>query len=237
MILSSPIYKLKRQAKLLARDDKLSLHTALDHIAKQNGFNDWGHLASDYASASPAKALLRQLKSGYLVLLGARPGQGKTLLGLELAALAEKINRTGYVFTLDYNSADVWDRFAQLGFDPNSFQHPIVVDTSDNICADYIAEIVPGTEDDALIVIDYLQLLDQRRSTPPLEMQIRALKAFAVEHGAIIAMISQIDRAFDLTANALPSINDIRLPNPVDLTLFNKLCFLQDGNIKIETTA
>lgn len=237
MMLSSPIYQLKRQAKLLARNEKLSLHQALNRIAQQHGFNDWSHLASDYAKASPAKTLLRQLKSGDLVLLGARPGQGKTLLGLELSALAAKINRTGYVFTLDYNATDVWDRFAQLGFDPSSFQHRIVVDTSDNICADYIAETVPGTADDALIVIDYLQLLDQRRSTPPLDKQIQALKTFAVEHGAIIAMISQIDRAFDLTANAVPSIKDIRLPNPVDLTQFNKLCFLHDGSIKIETTA
>jgi len=38
-----------------------------------------------------------------MVLIGARPGHGKTLLGLELAALAELIDRTGYFFTLDYN--------------------------------------------------------------------------------------------------------------------------------------
>lgn len=237
MMLSSPIDKLKRQAKLLARDDKLSLHQALNHIAKQNGFSDWSHLASDYASASPAKTLLRQLKSGDLVLLGARPGQGKTLLGLELAALADKINRSGYVFTLDYNAADVWDRLTQLGFDPNGLGRQIMVDTSDNISAAYIAATVPETSDDALIVVDYLQLLDQRRSNPPLDIQIRALKAFAAKHGAIVVVISQIDRAFELTANTFPGITDIRRPNPVDLTLFDKLCFLQDGNIKIETAA
>lgn len=237
MRLSSPIYKLKRQAKLLARDHDIRLHQALNQIAMKEGFRDWSHLASNYSKATPAKEIMRQMSSGDMVLIGARPGHGKTLLGLELTALAEKINRTGYVFTLDYNETDVWDRFEKLGFDPKESARPVVIDTSDNICATYIIECLSSTPDEALVVVDYLQLLDQRRSNPPIDEQVRALKKFATERGAIVAMISQIDRAFELSSSGLPSIDDIRLPNPVDLSLFDKRCFLHDGDVQIEIAA
>lgn len=237
MRLSSPIYKLKRQAKLLARDNDIGLHVALNQTATKEGFKDWSHLASNYSKATPAMEIMRQMSSGDMVLIGARPGHGKTLLGLELTALAEKINRTGHFFTLEFNETDVWDRFEKLGFDPTGFDRPVVVDTSDNICAAHIIERLSSTRHDALVVVDYLQLLDQRRSNPPLSEQVQALKNFARESGAIIVMISQIDRAFQLTSNGMPCIDNIRLPNPVDLSLFDKRCFLHDGAVEMEMAA
>lgn len=237
MRLSAPIYKLKRQAKLLARDTDIRLHEALNHIARKEGFKDWSHLASKYTKGTPAKEIMNQIGSGDMVLIGARPGHGKTLLGLELAALAEKSNRTGYVFTFEYNEMDVWDQFEKLGFNPNRFDRPVVVDTSDNICAAYIIERLSMTGNSSLVVVDYLQLLDQKRNNPPLEEQVHALKKLATEKDAIIVVMSQIDRAFDLSDDSMPSMDDIRLPNPVDLSLFDKRCFLNDGDIQIETAA
>lgn len=237
MRLSSPIYTLKRQAKLLARDNDIRLHEALDQIARKEGFKNWSHLAFNCSKTTPAKEILKQLSSGDMVLIGARPGHGKTLLGLELAALAEENNCKGYVFTLDYNETDVWDRFETLGFDLKRFDRPVVVDTSDNICADHIVECVSNTPEDALVVVDYLQLLDQKRSNPPLDEQVRALKEFAAECGAVVVMLSQIDRAFELSYGGMPRIEDIRLPNPVDLSVFDKRCFLHDGAVQIEIAA
>lgn len=237
MRLSSPIYKLKRRAKLLARDTNIRLHEALNQIAAKEGYKDWSHLASSYAKATPAKDIMRVIGSGDMVLIGARPGHGKTLLALELAALSEKFNRSGYVFTLDYNEMDVWDRIEELGLNPKGSAHRIVVDTSDDICAGYIIGRLSNSAEDALIVVDYMQLLDQRRRNPPLDDQVRALKTFATKQGAIVLVLSQIDRAFELSSNCLPSINDIRLPNPVDLSLFDKRCFLHDGEVQMEFAA
>ncbi len=237
MRFSSPIYRLKRQAKLLARDMGVKLNEALNQTAKIEGFKDWSHLASSYSKTTPAKEFLKLLGSGDLVLVGARPGHGKTLLGLELAALAGKLNRTGHFFSLEYTEKDIWDRFEKLGFDPERLDRPVVIDTCDNICAAHIIERLSNAPEDALIVVDYLQLLDQKRSNPPLDEQVRALRKFATERGSIVVALSQIDRTFDLSAKNLPSIDDIRLPNPVDLSLFNKRCFLHDGEIQIEIAA
>lgn len=237
MRLSSPIYKLKRQAKLLSRNGDIRFHEALNQIARKEGFRDWGHLASSASKATPATDIIRLIQSGDMVLIAARPRHGKTLLGLELSALAGNINRTGYVFTLEYNETDVRDRFETLGLEPNRSDRPVVIDTSDSICADHIIAGLSGAAEEALIVVDYLQLLDQRRSNPPLAEQVRALRTFASESGAIVVMISQIDRAFERSASGFPGLSDIRLPNPVDLSLFDKRCFLHNGEVRVESAA
>lgn len=237
MKLSVPIYKLKRRARLLARDNKIRLHEALDQVAETEGFKDWSHLAFNYSEETPAKQIMKQVSSGDLVLIGARPGHGKTLLGLELTASAAKANRISYIFTLEYNEKDIWDRFKKLGIDPKGLEGSVIIDTSDKICASYIIEQLSNAPNNTFVVIDYLQLLDQRRSNPPLDAQIRTLKKFAAKRGMVFAVISQIDRAFELSQNDMPNIDNIRLPNPIDLTLFDKRCFLHDGDIRIEMAA
>jgi hypothetical protein len=45
--------------------------------------------------------------------------------------------------------------------------------------------------------------------------------------------VSQIHRSYDATINSIPTLHDVRLPNPLDLALFDKACFLQDGELKL----
>ena len=51
MKLSAPIYQLKRRAKLMARDEKIPLHTALDRIARDEGFAGWSLLSARVATS------------------------------------------------------------------------------------------------------------------------------------------------------------------------------------------
>lgn len=234
MKLSAPVYHLKRQARLLSRKDKIPLHEALDRIAVQEGFSGWSLLASKATEAAPASRLFAQLAPGDLVLVGARPGHGKTLMSLELAVEAMKSGHRGVFFTLEYTQTDVLDRFRAIGAKPARFNDLFEFDNSDAISADYIVRTLGSAPSGTLVVIDYLQLLDQRRENPDLMAQVRTLKAFAGDRGLILVFISQIDRSYDPAKKPCPDISDVRLPNPLDLSLFNKTCFLNKGEIRFQ---
>lgn len=59
MQISTPIYKLKRKAKLSARASDAPLHEALDQVAREEGYRAWSHLAAAYQKRSPAIPLLK----------------------------------------------------------------------------------------------------------------------------------------------------------------------------------
>ncbi|MGC4044349.1 MAG: DNA helicase [Armatimonas sp.] len=233
MKLSAPIYLLKQQARVLARRENIPLHQALDRIARQEGFTAWSLLTARTTSEKPATALLAQLCPGNLVLLGARPGQGKTLLSLDLAIQALRQGNQAAFFTLDFTEADVTAHFKTLGAERSEFRDRFLVDDSDRICADYVIARLGSPAPGTLVVIDYLQLLDQRRENPDLMHQVQRLRSFAKERQVIIVCLSQIDRSYDSARNPCPGIADIRLPNPVDLTLFDRMCFLHQGKIQL----
>ncbi|SPJ27959.1 DNA helicase [Falsiruegeria mediterranea] len=234
MQISAPIYVLKRKAKKMARHEGKALHQTLDQVAVSEGFKSWSHLAAACATASPATEVLRQVKSGDMILIGARPGQGKTLLGLEVASRAAEIRRRGYVFTLEYSERDVTEQLSAMGVGKGA---SFLLDTSDQVSADYIIDRLGDVQHSAVIVVDYLQLLDQRRSNPVLIDQMVALRQFVRDRGHVCAMISQIDRAFDLSGRAMPGVADIRQPNPLDLSVFDRFCFLNNGELRFDQAA
>lgn len=171
MRLSAPIFRLKRAAKLLSREARIPLHDALDRIARSEGFNSWSHLSAAASHRTPVEMLYQSLAPGDVVLLGARPGHGKTLLALELLDEAIKEGRRGFFFTLEFSENDVADCIRAFNFDEALFRR-LVVDTSDDIDADYMIARLAGSAAGALIVIDYLQLLDQKRTKPALAEQM-----------------------------------------------------------------
>jgi replicative DNA helicase len=234
MKLSAPIYRLKRQARLAARAARVPLHQALDRIARDEGYRSWGHLAAARSAETPALAIFERLAPADLLLLAARPGQGKTLLGLELAIEAAQSGRRSTVFSLEEDEATLLERLRELDVAKRRVAHMPRIDTSDAICADYIIERMRDPGGVGIAVIDYLQLLDQKRSHPALADQLAALRTFARATGTIIIAISQIDRSFARKGKPLPELSDVRLPNPVDLTVFTKTCFLHAGELSFE---
>jgi replicative DNA helicase len=106
------------------------------------------------------------------------------------------------------------------------------VDCCDAISADSIAKQMATAPRGTFVVIDYLQLLDQRRENPDLTVQVRALKSFARDKGLIVVFISQIDRSYDPSLKPCPDLSDVRLPNPLDLKMFDKTCFLNNSEVR-----
>ena len=172
MRLSAPIYHLKRKAKRLSREEGIPLHDALDRIAATEGFSAWSMLAAKAAAVTPANRLFPQFQPGDLVLVGARPGQGKTLMSLELALEAMRSGHRAAFFSLEYTERDVLDRLRAIGVARAQFDKLFDVDCSDAISADYIVKRMAGVPRGSLVVVDYLQLLDQRRDNPELAIQV-----------------------------------------------------------------
>ena len=237
MKLSVPVYKLKRHAKRMARERGAPLHSTLDEVAREEGYRGWSHLASALAKDRPAQRILLALDPGDLVLLAARPGHGKTLLSLEMAVEAGKAGWASHFFTLDFTEADVRDHARDIGRTPDEVKAALRLDTSDAICADYMIQRLDQAGGKGFAVVDYLQLLDQRRSNAPLQTQISELRGYAQQTGAIIVAISQVDRLFDASQREMPTLDDVRLPNPLDLSLFSKTCFLHAGDVQMSAAA
>lgn len=227
MKLSAPIFQLKRRAKVMSREAQIPLAEALNRVAESEGFRSWSLLAALYAKRDPAPAILASLEPGDMVLIGARPMQGKTRLALKLLAEARKAGRFCAYFSLEYTRAEAAGIVASCGINASD----LLLDTSDAICADYMIAKLAGAEAGAVVLVDYLQALDQQREKPPLADQVSALKAFASRAGLIFVFVSQIDRHYDAAAKPLPDITDVRLPNRIDTALFNKTCFLREGEI------
>lgn len=237
MKLSAPIYHLKRKAKLLSREETIPLHEALDRIAFKEGFGSWSLLLAKASATAPAGKLFPRLTPGDLVLVGARPGHGKTLMSLELVVEAMKSGNRGVFFSLEYTEEDVLDRFRAIGAELAHFDGLFEFDNSDTISADYIVKKLESAPRGTVVVVDYLQLLDQKRENPELMVQVRTLRSFARHRGLIIVFISQIDRSYDPSKKPCPDINDVRLPNPLDLSLFNKTCFMNNGKIRFQAAS
>ncbi|MGZ9723044.1 DNA helicase [Rhizobium miluonense] len=237
MRLSAPVYHLKRKARLLSRQQSIPLHAALDRIAASEGFEGWSLLSARTKTDVPVSELYSRLNPGDLVLVGARPGHGKTLMSLRLAVEAMKSGNRGAFFTLEDTEKAVLDRFRMIEADPVEFAELFEFDNSDVISADYIVKRLAAAPRGTLAVVDYLQLLDQKRENPDVMTQVQALKAFARERSVIIVFISQIDRSYDPERKPVPDLEDVRLPNPLDLRLFDKMFFLHDGEVQFRAAS
>lgn len=237
MRLTQPIFVLKRLARRRSRAMGIPLHAALDQIAHAEGFRSWGHLSAYAASPYSARELLEQLSPGDLMLLAARPGQGKTVLGLRLVVEALQAGRSAAFFTLAYTDAEVRAWLARLAQTPAAHGPRLRIDSSADITAEHIIAALEGCDANTVVVIDYLQLLDRRRTAPVLGDQLAPLRAFTRSQGLVTVCLSQVDRGYDASARPVPSFTDVSFPNPVQRSVFTAGCFLHAGRMALERWA
>ena len=229
MKLTSPIHILKMQAKRLKRTQSISMVAAFDQIAQAEGYGSWSLLQAKAKAYKPKTAdeILDYIYAGDLVLLAARPGLGKTKMALEILLKAIGQNRLGFFFSFEYTKSETIAKLKALDDNFNPDNPLLKLDCSDQISAQYIINATQNVlVKDSLIVVDYLQLLDQQREKPTLQQQVEDLKTYTKQTGCILIFISQIDRKFEQDDRHMPNLDDIRLPNPLDLSLFNKCIFV-----------
>lgn len=233
MKLSAPVHELKSRAKKLKKQEQLSLYEAQNRVAQQEGATSWSLLMAKQKDVLPNSIveLLDYLNIGDLALFGSRPQLGKTRIVAGLIAAASfRGGPVSHFFTLVEREETIRERIEghldQLGIATSQ----VNVDCSEGICAqliiDKLSKFEPDKMQGALVVIDYLQVLDESRQTPPLQNQIESLNLFAKASGCTIVFLAQLSREVEESATKAPDESDIRLPNPLDLGLFNKLLFL-----------
>ncbi len=230
MTLSAPIHVLRSQAKKLKLEQKITLIEAQNRIAQREGFIAWSHLVAKQEGFLPDSIpeLKDYLNQGDLILLGARPRLGKMRVAASLiAATAANGGPLSYFFTLVEREVTVRSKIVPLLNTTSSSRQTVEIDCSDHICAATIIQKLANKHiEGALVVIDYLQVLDEKRINPPVQEQILALKTFAKQTGCMILFIAQLNRNVDERPEQPPEEQDVRLPNPLDLGLFNKTMFL-----------
>ncbi|WP_170976329.1 DNA helicase [Rhizobium sp. FKL33] len=229
-----PIFLLKRQARRLARDKDLPLHKALDAIARRQGYQAWSHLSAKLGRAiDPDPNLF--VEPGELLLIGARPGHGKTLFGLGLAADAVKIGHRASIFSLEETEPALRNRLERLQRGEAARSKRLQIDPTDGLDADHIMSRLRFAQPGDVAVVDYLQLLDQNRTSPPLRDQVSHLRSLARDKRIRIAFLSQIDRRFELSGKSIPDYSDVRRLDALGAGLFDKACFLHEGKTSLVT--
>lgn len=228
MKLSQSVSRLRRQAKELARERNIALHQALNAVAQQQGYAQWSLLVEHNPALSPAQQFFQKLHPGDLALIAGRRNQGKTLFALEAIITAARASRACKIY-----SFEVTPTALKTQLDALNAPDTISLHCTDDISGQTIATDLANTNEPAFVLIDYMQALDHDRSKPDLATQLDQLKAAAQSHGAIICLISQIDRGFDESEKPFPDLADLRLPNPIDTHLFALAAFLNKGSVTI----
>jgi replicative DNA helicase len=179
------------------------------------------------------------LRPGWLTILAARPGMGKTALALNIAAHVAE-SRTALVLSLEMTKTELHDRLlSSLGRVP---LHRVMNAPNDNefwgsvtLATEKIAGMKLFIDDESalslrdvagkaravkrkhgleLLIVDYLQLMrgDQivANRNAEIEQISRGLKALAKELDITVVALSQLNRAVEQRASRIPQLSDLR---------------------------
>lgn len=177
------------------------------------------------------------LHGGRMYVVGARPGQGKSIVAHQLAEYAASFNRPAMVFSAEMGAAEVTGRMVANGatielseisrrdlsdyswkqfneYKSRAADYPIVVDDKPDLTLGYIraecrAQKRRGGLD--VVAIDYLQLIKPERNVSR-EQQVaeisRGLKQLSRELDVAVVVPAQLNRRAD--ERTTPSLADLR---------------------------
>jgi replicative DNA helicase len=186
--------------------------------------------------------LLNGFHPSQLIVLAARPSMGKTSLALNIAANAAVGQRKGVlVFSLETGrtqitqnilcararvdtqsvtrgifDASTWDRLVDAaGFISSA---PILIDDTPGLSlleAKTRARLHKAREDIALVIVDYMQLMEGRRQrNDSREQEIayiaRGLKNMARELEVPVLALAQLNRSVERRDDHIPRLHDLR---------------------------
>lgn len=222
----------------------------LEHLSQNPG-----KIAGIPTGLTDLDKLLGGLQRSDMVIVAGRPGMGKTSLALSIALNAAKKWRIRTaIFSLEMSDEQLAQRLvsAETGIDtqrlrlgqirddewPSFIQAtgqmarlPIYLDDTPAISSTYLrreARRMQAEHGLDLIIVDYLQLMQESRRHESRQQEISAIsaavKALARELNVPILALSQLSRAVESRADKRPLLSDLResgaLEQDADIVLF-----------------
>lgn len=187
---------------------------------------------------SDLDAVTSGLNRSDLIIVGARPGMGKTSFALNIARnVAMLQNKVVAFFNLEMSreqmvnrllssearvssqklrtgnlSADEWSRISAAS--SSLCQAPIFLDDTASITVPEMKARLRRVRDLGLVVIDYLQLMHSARKTDNRVQEVseitRSLKIMAKELNVPVIVCAQLSRGTEKQANHRPALADLR---------------------------
>lgn len=185
--------------------------------------------------------ILSGLQKSDLIILASRPSLGKSSLALSIARnVAVKEEKPVGIFSLEMSKDQIVDRLiaAQSGVDlwkirtgmlseddflaiQNALgvlsEAPIFIDDVSSTTVLQMRAMARRLQAEhglALIIIDYLQLIEARNSNLSMVQQVtensRALKSLAKELNVPVLVLSQLSRAVEQRSPQIPRLSDLR---------------------------
>lgn len=221
---------------------KIETTTGSNITGVPTGFTDFDNLTSGLQPAD-------------LIIIAGRPSMGKTALALNIASNAAFESKVGVaIFSLEMSRLQLGTRLlgADAMIDASRIRKgflqdddhlrlidsanrlselPIYIDDSSGLSALELkakARRLKKRFDIGLAVIDYLQLMQSRKSTESRQLEIsdisRSLKALAKDLNIPVVAVSQLNRKVEDRPNKRPMLADLResgaIEQDADLILF-----------------
>lgn len=176
-----------------------------------------------------------------LIIIAARPAMGKTALALHFAKSAAKAGAPVAIFSLEMSSESLADRLllSEAEVQPEFFRHgklsqnecqdieracgiidrlPIYVDSNASVSMTYIrskCRILHKKGRCEMVVIDYLQLISERKNQGRnREQEVAAMsreaKILAKDLNIPVLLLSQLNRSVEQRSEKRPVLSDLR---------------------------
>lgn len=178
------------------------------------------------------------LSDSDLVLVGARPGMGKTSFTMNLAtAAAHKTKKTVCVFSLEMSAEQLANRMLSSEAQVDSYklrsgqlderdwesiayassrlsEMELLIDDTPGISVTGIKSKLRRVKNLGLVVIDYLQLMQSERKTDNRSIEVgeisRGLKLLAKELNVPVITCAQLSRGPESRTDKRPMLSDLR---------------------------
>lgn len=203
------------------------------------------------------------LRPGTSTVIAARPGLGKSIVGLQIAAHVAQKHGLALLHSLEMPSGELMRRllsstsgvdFSSLNGKPNDMEWrrlskvmgdlsamPLAVDDRATVTVTEIAANARRHARDGLklLVIDYLQLLTPTDRRAPRQEQVaeqsRSLKLLAKDLGIAVVVLAQLNRASENRADKHATLADLRESGAIEQDADAVLLLYRDADTKDES--